>query len=102
MNTSESIIIIIPKTGRERRRKAVEYARVSIRLEGFVLGAEEKRRAQAFVGGDLTLAELVQPASTNSWKLGQGHHRKPQRSAARRASTERVRMMGIAVPLIQL
>src|SRR5690625_184842 len=30
---------------------------------------------------------------------GQGQHRKPQRSAARRASTERVRMLGAAVPL---
>lgn len=32
-------------------------------------------------------------------RQGQGQHRKPQRSAARRASTERVRMLGAAAPL---
>lgn len=57
MNTSESIIVT--NAERERRRKAVEYACVSIGLEGFVLSAEEKRRAQAFVEGELTLAEFV-------------------------------------------
>lgn len=57
MNTSESVIITSAE--RERRRKAVEYACVSIGLEGFVLSAEEKRRAQAFVDGELTLAEFV-------------------------------------------
>lgn len=57
MNTSESIIIT--NAERERRRKAVEYAATSIGLEGFVLSAEEKRRAQAYVDGELTLAEFV-------------------------------------------
>jgi len=57
VNTSESIIVT--NAERERRRKAVEYACVSIGLEGFVLSAEEKRRAQAFVDGELTLAEFV-------------------------------------------
>lgn len=57
MNTSKSIIVT--NAERERRRKAVEYACVSIGLEGFVLSAEEKRRAQAFVDGELTLDEFV-------------------------------------------
>lgn len=57
MNTSESIIIT--NAERERRRKAVQYACASIGLEGFLLSAEEKRRAQAFVDGKLTLAEFV-------------------------------------------
>lgn len=57
MNTSESIIITSAE--RERRRKAVEYACASIELEGFVLSAEEKRRAKAFVDGKLTLIEFV-------------------------------------------
>lgn len=57
MNTSDSTIVT--NAERERRRKAVEYACVSIGLEGFVLSAEEKRRAQAFVDGELSLAEFV-------------------------------------------
>jgi hypothetical protein len=57
VNTSESIIITSAE--RERRRKAVEYACASIELEGFVLSAEEKRRAKAFVDGKLTLTEFV-------------------------------------------
>lgn len=57
MNTSESINITSAE--REQRRKAVEHACASIGLEGFVLSAEEKRRAQAFVDGKLTLAEFV-------------------------------------------
>lgn len=57
MNTSESIITTSAE--RERRRKAVEYACASIGLEGFVMSVEEKRRAQAFVGGKLTLTEFV-------------------------------------------
>lgn len=61
MNTSESIIIT--NAEREWRRKAVEYACASIGLEGFVLSAEEKRRAQAFVDGKLTLTEFVTASS---------------------------------------
>ncbi|WP_288407257.1 antitoxin VbhA family protein [uncultured Pseudomonas sp.] len=57
VNTSESIVIT--NAEREQRRKAVEYACASIGLEGFVLSAEEKRRAQAFVDGKLTLTEFV-------------------------------------------
>lgn len=57
MNTSESITTT--STERERRRKAVEYACASIGLLGFVLSAEERRRAQAFVDGKLTLTEFV-------------------------------------------
>ena len=57
MNISESIIITNAEL--ERRRKAVQYACASIGLEGFVLSAEEKRRAQAFVDGKLTLTEFV-------------------------------------------
>lgn len=57
MNTLENTIITSAE--RERRRKAVEYACASIGLEGFVLIAEEKRRAQAFVDGKLTLTEFV-------------------------------------------
>lgn len=57
MNITESIIIT--NAERERRRKAVQYACASIGLEGFVLSAEEKRRAQAFVDGKLTLSEFV-------------------------------------------
>lgn len=57
MNIMESIIIT--NAERERRRKAVQYACASIGLEGFVLSTEEKRRAQAFVDGKLTLSEFV-------------------------------------------
>ncbi|HCJ4810455.1 antitoxin VbhA family protein [Pseudomonas aeruginosa] len=57
MNITESIIIT--NAEREQRRKAVQYACASIGLEGFVLSAEEKRRAQAFVDGKLTLSEFV-------------------------------------------
>lgn len=57
MNTSESIIITSAE--RELRRKAVEYARASIVLEGFALSADEKQRAQSFVNGELTLAEFA-------------------------------------------
>ncbi|MDQ7965326.1 antitoxin VbhA family protein [Pseudomonas plecoglossicida] len=60
MNTPESITIT--NAERERRWKAVEYARASIALEGFVLSADQEQRAQAFVNGELTLADFVSTA----------------------------------------
>lgn len=44
---------------RQRRLDAVNYARVSLALEGFTLSAEEEHRAQAFVSGMITIAEFI-------------------------------------------
>ncbi|MFG0865165.1 antitoxin VbhA family protein [Pseudomonas sp. FYR_7] len=49
----------ISNTERMLRKKAVSYARASIRLEGFVLTLEQERRAQAFINGELTLVEFT-------------------------------------------
>lgn len=57
MNTPD----IIDVSGAEmlRRQKAVDYARASLALEGFVICNDEEQRAQAFVNGKLTLAEFI-------------------------------------------
>ncbi|WP_440779941.1 antitoxin VbhA family protein [Pseudomonas syringae] len=49
----------ISNAEKRRRHVAVDYARVSISLEGFTLGTDEEGRARAFVDGELTLAEFV-------------------------------------------
>jgi hypothetical protein len=44
---------------RLRRQKAVEYARGSVRLEGFVLDADIEALNQRYVNGELTSEELT-------------------------------------------
>ena len=42
-----------------RHKKAVEYARRSVRLEGFTLDADIESRNQPYVNGELTSDELT-------------------------------------------
>jgi Antitoxin VbhA len=44
---------------RLRRQKAVEYARGSVRLEGFVLDADIEALNRRYVNGELTSEELT-------------------------------------------
>lgn len=44
---------------RRRRLKAVQFARGSVELSGFVVGPRELERARQFVAGDLTMEEWV-------------------------------------------
>ena len=43
---------------RKRRQKAVDQARNSIRLEGFILPAEVEELSQRYVAGEMTSEEL--------------------------------------------
>jgi Antitoxin VbhA len=49
----------IAEAERVRRQKAVEYARGSVRLEGFVLDADIEALNQRYVNGELTSEELT-------------------------------------------
>ena len=44
---------------RQRRQKAVDYARGSVRLEGFVLDDDINALNQRYVDGELTSEELT-------------------------------------------
>ncbi len=44
---------------RQRRQKAVDYARGSVRLEGFVLDDDINALNQRYVNGELTSEELT-------------------------------------------
>ena len=44
---------------RKRRRAAVDYARASVELEGFVLPLEERILAERYVNGEIELDEYV-------------------------------------------
>jgi len=48
---------LISAEERERRIEAVNYARGSVRLEGFILSADTEALFQRYVDGELTLAE---------------------------------------------
>ena len=50
---------IISDDERHRRQKAVDYARASVRLEGFTLDADIEALNQRYVAGELTSAELT-------------------------------------------
>ncbi|RMV92661.1 antitoxin VbhA family protein [Pseudomonas caricapapayae] len=57
MNTPD--IITVSDAEMVRRQKAVDYARASLALEGFVISTDEEQRVQAFLSGKLTLAEFI-------------------------------------------
>jgi len=44
---------------RQRRQKAIDFARGSVRLEGFVISAEAEAIGRQFVDGEMTLPEYV-------------------------------------------
>lgn len=44
---------------REKRKKAADYARASISLEGFKLSQEAEERIKRFIEGDMDLQELI-------------------------------------------
>ncbi|NMU88747.1 antitoxin VbhA family protein [Achromobacter ruhlandii] len=51
----------ISETERCRRQSAVNYARVSVGLEGFSLSEADEAHAQHFIDGQISLQEFVQP-----------------------------------------
>ena len=53
MTTSPSISI----DEKARRTKAVDYARASVRLEGFVLDAETEELNRRYIAGEITSDE---------------------------------------------
>ena len=46
---------------RARRQTAVNFAEANVRLEGFLVSAADKRHAQRYVNGEITLTEFVDP-----------------------------------------
>jgi len=56
----------ISNTERCRSRSAVNYARASVGLKGFVLSEADEPNAQRFVDGQITLREFVQPRTDAS------------------------------------
>ena len=59
MDEAKPAIPPIADAERLRRQKAVEYARGSVRLEGFVLDADIEVLNQRYVNGELTSEELT-------------------------------------------
>ncbi|RSB97443.1 hypothetical protein EGT31_04275 [Bordetella bronchiseptica] len=51
----------ISETERCRRQSAVNYARASVGLEGFLLSEADEAHAQRFINGEISLQEFVQP-----------------------------------------
>ncbi|NIJ35323.1 antitoxin VbhA family protein [Sphingomonas oligoaromativorans] len=45
---------------RQRRQEAVDFARGSVRFEGFVLSDEIEALSRQFVEGDMTMPELME------------------------------------------
>lgn len=48
---------VIAEAERARRQEAVDYARTSVRLEGFVLSPEVEELNRRYVAGEITSAE---------------------------------------------
>jgi hypothetical protein len=44
---------------RKRRKAAVDYARVSVGLEGFKLSSDDEKHAERFVSGEIELSEFL-------------------------------------------
>jgi hypothetical protein len=44
---------------RAKRQEAIDYARASVRLEGFILSAECEALAARYINGDITRKELT-------------------------------------------
>lgn len=42
---------------RERRKKAIDYARASLRLEGFIASADEEEIGRRYIEGEISTAE---------------------------------------------
>jgi hypothetical protein len=59
MDEAKPAIPPFAKAERVRRQKAVDYARGSVRLEGFVLDAHIEALNQRYVNGELTSEELT-------------------------------------------
>lgn len=51
----------ISEDERKRREDAVNSARASVRLEGFILSAADEAHGQRFINGEIDLAEFVKP-----------------------------------------
>jgi len=49
----------ISEEERERRKKAIDFARGSVRFEGFILDDESEALAARFVSGDLTMEQFI-------------------------------------------
>lgn len=49
----------ISEDERKRREAAVNSARASVRLEGFILSAADEEHGKRFINGDIDLAEFL-------------------------------------------
>lgn len=59
------IFVTKQRDDREKRLRAVNYARASVGLEGFKLSAEDEENARAYVEGEITLDEFIEYSTTH-------------------------------------
>jgi hypothetical protein len=55
----DSCRLAISEAEREGRKKAVDFARASLGLEGFTISEETEAQARQFVNGEIDLGELI-------------------------------------------
>jgi hypothetical protein len=58
--------VAIAEVERERRQRAVNFARASIGLEGFALSRADEERARRFIDGEIDLPEFVEGSPIDS------------------------------------
>ena len=61
MSKDTTAVAPITEDERRKRKKAVNFARASVGLEGFKPSEAEEQRAARFVAGEIDLAEFVKP-----------------------------------------
>lgn len=62
MNTTSEPQLLRPQISaqeRAERKKAIDFARGSVRFEGFILSAEVEEINRRFIGGELTWDEFI-------------------------------------------
>lgn len=66
MQADERPRAVIPEVERERRQRAVDFARASIGLEGFTPSRAVEERARRFIDGEIDLPEFVEVSPIDS------------------------------------
>lgn len=55
-----------PAEARRKRTEAVDFARASIGLSGFIITSAHEARAQCFINGEISLEEFVDTPNESS------------------------------------